>query len=555
MAKNKAKYLAGFATRKTPQHEPMPGAGQVPNSAGGYAWAVDDWTRLDRFLILSHEGGSYYATERALTVENAGAVLRCIAADGPRVVARIVAISEAGRAPKNDPAIFALALAAAHGDLTTRRAAFAALPRVCRIGTHLFHFAAYVEGFRGWGRGLRGAIGCWYNGQPAEQIAFQAVKYGQRDGWSHRDLLRLAHPLPATDAHGAVYKWIVDDEIVGDDAALRLIRAYAEAQVTEDKQTIVRLVRDERLPREALPTQWLTDADVWEALLAEMPLTAMIRSLATMTRVGLLAPMSDATATVVARLGDADRLHRARVHPIAVLAALRTYAAGRGARGQATWTPVQEIVDALDGAFYTAFGNVTRTDKRWLLGVDVSGSMDGGMIAGIPGLTPRVAAAAMTLVTAAVEPQHVIMGFTNGPSGFTHGSSRFAGYENAISPLAISPRQRLDDVVRTMQALPFGGTDCALPMLYAAKERIPVDVFAIYTDSETWAGDVHPAQALRAYRQSMGIAAKLVVVGMVANGFSIADPRDGGMLDVVGFDTATPDLIASFASDGLGEGN
>ena len=44
---------------------------------------------------------------------------------------------------------------------------------------HLFHFAEYVEGFRGWGRGLREAIGAWYNGMPADSPAYQAVKYGQ----------------------------------------------------------------------------------------------------------------------------------------------------------------------------------------------------------------------------------------------------------------------------------------------------------------------------------------------------------------------------------------
>jgi 60 kDa SS-A/Ro ribonucleoprotein len=38
-----------------------------------------------------------------------------------------------------------------------------------------------------------------------------------------------------------------------------------------------------------------------------------------------------------------------------------------------------------------------------------------------------------------------------------------------------------------------------------------------------------------------------VVVGMVANRFSIADPSDAGMLDVLGFDTATPDVIGAFA--------
>ena len=34
---------------------------------------------------------------------------------------------------------------------------------------------------------------------------------------------------------------------------------------------------------------------------------------------------------------------------------------------------------------------------------------------------------------------------------------------------------------------------------------------------------------------------------MVSNGFSIAHPADPGMLDVVGFDTATPQLISDFA--------
>ena len=65
------------------------------------------------------------------------------------------------------------------------------------------------------------------------------------------------------------------------------------------------------------------------------------------------------------------------------------------------------------------------------------------------------------------------------------------------------------------------------------------------------AGDVHPVQALRDYRQASGIDARLVVVGMVANRFSIADPADPGMLDVVGFDTATPQLISDFVRGSL----
>jgi len=105
----------------------------------------------------------------------------------------------------------------------------------------------------------------------------------------------------------------------------------------------------------------------------------------------------------------------------------------------------------------------------------------------------------------------------------------------------------LRDVENAISNIPFGGTNCALPMLYAMENQIPVDVFTIYTDSETWAGNIHPFQALKQYRQKMGIGAKLVVVGMTATDFSIADPSDAGMMDVVGFDTAAPAIMADFA--------
>lgn len=199
-------YLRQILNRaETPQSQPIPGSTQVLNSAGGYAWAVDDWTRLDRFLILGSEGGSYYASEPALTLENVEAVKRCVQADGLRAVAHIIEVSDAGRTPKNDPALFALALAASVGEEPTRKAALAALSKVARIGTHLFHFVAYVDGMRSWGRGLRHAVANWYKAMPASKLAYQAIKYQQRGGWSHRDLLRLVHPVAVDKAQNAIF--------------------------------------------------------------------------------------------------------------------------------------------------------------------------------------------------------------------------------------------------------------------------------------------------------------------------------------------------------------
>lgn len=544
---NLAARLNGKA-KTMPQSAPLPDSTQVPNSAGGYAWAVNDWTRLQRFLVLGSEGGTYYVGERALTAENAVAVVRCIGADGLRTVQAIVEISVAGRAPKNDPALFALALAAAKGDEPTRKAALAALPRVARTGTHLMHFAAFVGAQRGWGRGLRAAVAAWYNVKPAKDVAYQALKYQARDGWSHRDLLRLGHPVPATDSHRTIYHWVTQGwEGVGDlphpDEALRQIWAMERAKRATNATEVACLVLDHRLPREAIPTEYLNEAEVWEALLEELPMTALIRNLATLTRVGLLQPFSASLAKVTAQLTDEARLRKARVHPLTVLSALRTYAQGRGERGKHTWAPVAQVVDALDRAFYLSFGNVVPSGKRCVLALDVSGSMC-TPVAGVPGLSARDASAAMALVTAATEPQHTVVGFTAGSSGY---GGRWGGGTPGLTPLAISPRQRLSDAVAAVSSLPFGGTDCALPMLWATKTQVEADLFVVYTDSETWHGEVHPAEALRAYREKTGIDAKLVVVGMTSNGFTIADPDDAGMLDVVGFDTATPQLISDFA--------
>ena len=222
----------------------------------------------------------------------------------------------------------------------------------------------------------------------------------------------------------------------------------------------------------------------------------------------------------------------ARIHPIAVLGALATYGSGHGARGQHSWEPVPEILNALDEAFYLSFENVEPAGKRLVLALDVSGSMGFGNIAGVPGLTPRVASAALALVTAATEERHAMVAFSH-----------------KMVSLSISPRQRLDDVLRKVDWISFGGTDCALPMLWALENGIEADAFVVLTDSETWYGDIHPSQALQKYRQKTGIPVKLAVVGMVSNGFSIADPNDAGMLDVVGMSSDTPSLISSFVGD------
>lgn len=530
--------LTRINTRRTPQTQ-RADPRQTKNSAGGYSFSLDDKARALRFLILGTEGGTYYISEQKLTKANAANIVAM--ANGPDakdLLDLVLDVSLNGRAAKQNPTLFTLAALCAAQNDQVRRAALAEIPNVCRTGYMLFTFLNYVEQFRGWGKGLQRAIGRWYAQKMPDQVGFQATKYRQRNGWTHGDVLALAHigawnhnskTILKPETHRPVLDWIQGHDF--DSMNLpRVVEGYQLAQIARTPARWAGLVSQYRLAWEMLPDEALKHPMVWEALVPHMGMTAIVRKLAQMTRVGFITPMSRGTKLVVERLSNDEDIRKSRVHPIQMLLALATYQAGRGYKNpRETWNPVGPVIDALDAGFYSAFGNVEPTGKRTLVALDVSGSMRGGDVAGTF-LTPVQAEMALAMLWVQTEPQLATMAFSGG-----------------FVPLNLSKRMRVDDAVRQARNMPFDRTDCAQPMLWAERTGLAVDTFIVITDAETWAGYTHPHQALRKYRQSYGIDARLCVVGMTSNGFTIADPSDAGMLDVVGFDTATPNIISNFS--------
>lgn len=527
------KYTSHFSTKETPQAEIIPGKNQVKNNAEGYVFKISNKERLNRFLILGTEGGTYYASEKKLTVENAQSVVDLIKEEGQYVVATVVDVSEKGRAPKNDAAIFTLALCCSFGDADTRQDAYKAIKIVCRTGTHIFQFCEAIQNLRGWSRGLRNAVGSYYTSKADDNLALDVVKYRQRNGWTHKDVLRLSHPKAKTTYQNKTFRYVVGKDVELTDLST-LVHVFENIKdLKQPTKAAVNAIREYNIPREALPTEFLKSKDVWEALLPHMPLTALVRNLGKMSSLEMFKTnLNSNTSTVVNKLTDKEYVKRSRLHPLTILQAKATYASGHGEKGKLSWSSNKNILDALDDAFYLAFDNVEATGKNILLGVDCSGSM--GSSIGTSSLTVREAAAALSLVTARTEKNVEIMGFTSGKD---------------MASIGISAKSSLEEVIKKMEEFPWGNTDCSLPILYAFVHKLHVDTFVIYTDNETWAGHIHPTQALENYRKVFNPNAKLIVVGMTATESSIADPNDKGMLDVVGFDTALPKLIENFIKE------
>lgn len=507
---------------------------QKLNNAGGYSFTVTPLERLRRFLILGSDGGTYYVGEHEHTRSNIENI-RSVLTQEPIAALRMIGeVSDQGLAPRNTPAIFALAVA-----LTSSRASRYVTPdlvhKVCRIGTHWLQLAAAVDELGGWGRHKRAVFSERFEKEPLDMLAYDMAKYQQRDGWSQADLLRLSHPVTADPARHALFRWALKappgDRVVNRNGKVRTYAPVTEVpeiiramQKVADPQVSLpaklELIQTQHLSREMIPTELLTRPEVWRAMLPAMGTTAVLRNLRNMAKMGMLRPFNDDVVLIMSRITE-NKLLTGRIHPVQMLQAIKAL--------QQEEAIDSSLMAALEKGFYACFHNIKPANKRTLLALDVSASM--AAPCGTLGFSCSEGSAVMAMATAHVEPSYFIMAF----------SERFM-------PLDISARDSLSTASKKVRGLHFGGTDCALPMIWALRNKVAVDTFVVYTDSETWAGEIHPHLALQKYRQQTGIDSKLVVVGMTATEVTIADPNDPGMLDVVGFDASAPALISNFSA-------
>lgn len=556
MATEYAKIVTGNTQREKAHPK------QKKNRAGGYTFVASDWIRLNRFLIMGVPGNTYYATQRTLVKENAAVVIKCIEADGIRTVKEIRDVAASGRAIKMDSVLFALALAMKHGDKPTRTAAYNTAANTARIFTFLTQLHVYRKDLGlGTGDGWKRSVQNWYLRKSITDLAYQMLKYKNRNGLSHQDFLRFAHVVPDTEDRDALFAWAVGKATPADYERLdsRII-ASETLHNTVNPDTVDQLVpssaiyiKDWRLTREMIPNELLSSPDIWNALLIDMPMAAMVRNLGKMSSVGALTRFSDTATQVIEKLNNAEKVHYSRIHPVNFLVASKTYESGHGVKGSLTWTPVPQVVDALQDAFMTRMVNRETTLKRVFIGLDVSGSMASYRISDAIPFTAKEMGAAIALALLNYAPQSVLMGF-----------------HNDMVNLGITAKTALNDAIDKSAKQPFGPTDCALPMLYALghspgemlhahtgrrtykkthREVMPVDTFVILTDNETWFGDIHPHVALAQYRKETGIQAKLIVLSMLPNRATIVDDSDPLCLDIVGMDANVVSLIDDFIAD------
>ena len=572
------------------------------NKAGGYTFTISDTEYIMRCLILGTTNNSYYSSARELSQECITFLTKLITdGKGILIVDTIEKVYESGRAPKQDLTLMALAIASSCDDLNTRKKAYKIVSKL-RTLSHVYTWKGYHKSAintKGMGKLARSALCKLFKNLSPIQLAYQVTKYPHRktplEDWSFVDLIRCIHLRGDQLCPEVQYilkymikgkneasKFIDNNPEIKDSQVVKYICAVnyvkeltdynGDNKCEDNRVELIKTIYEFNLPREVLPTWAFNYADVWKALLLNreqtkitMPMTALIRNLGIMTNKGVF---EDAlvTSIVTEHLKNEIIIKNTRLHPVNILIALFTYKMGHGEKGKLTWSPHTKIIEALDNAFYKSFKYVEPTGKRIMHCIDCSGSMT-IPIPCLQQITSHQAASVLALTLCKIEKNayQEFVGFTDPRNKnyqtyqtYDNNHSNYSNYSknSAFIKLDIKPNMNLEEVCKITQLSDFGTTDCSLPIEVAidkfkksqGKNGI-YDVFIVYTDNETYAGIRHPSEALKEYRKLTGIMAKMVVIACTPTASSIADPTDGGMLDVIGFDINAPEIIMNFIRD------
>jgi 60 kDa SS-A/Ro ribonucleoprotein len=526
-----------FLFQNTPQNQPILGRNMVQGASGGYMFQVDRWQHLRRCLLIGTAQSTYYAGKQDLTNDFMQAIKDAIAADPARVAQEIVYASD-GRAINNSAPILALVLLSMGQTPAAKQKFLEIFPKVVRTGSHFYEWLSYTKSMRGFGKVIRQAGQAWLSREDVKGLAYQLLKYQQRQGFANRDALRLFHVKPKTSEHDALFQWVVNG---WDRLPKRFDPDHPLAQIwwyewlKRNPKQSHDAIQQGRLTHEMAAPVGKMDVRAWQLLFKDMPIGAMLRNLGSLTELGVL--RADAVHNLehaASVLKNKDRLRQGRIHPIEVLKALKTYQSG-GAIGKSakTWTPVPQIVDILESALELSFDALEPTGKVFMHAIDVSGSMSYYTVNAI-GLTCREVATTMALASAKAERNYMIRGFATD-----------------FRDLKITAKDSFRSAIRKADNQNFEATDASVAYDWMIKNRFKADVICFWTDCESWAGRRHPAQALAEYRAKVNPNAKAVYVTLVPNQITLADPNDPQSWDLAGFDPGAPRLLQMLATGEL----
>lgn len=490
------------------------------NEAGGVAHALSPKQALAQFAATGCLNSTFYtdASEQLQTI-----IELCSAVE-PEFVAKVALYSRDRGHMKDVPALLTALLSVLSPGLMAE-----VFDRVIDSPKMLRNFVQIMRS----GRVARKSLGTlpkrliqqWFAQRSDEQIFRASVGNAP----SLADVIKLAHPKPATPSRAALYAYLINKP---HDADLlpECVKTF-EAFKKDLKNTIGRDVPD-------VPMEMLTSLDLerrhWKALARRVSWQSLRMNLNTFMRHEVFND-EDAVSHAANRLRDREEIMKARVFPYQLMAALINAADELPRR----------LKSALEDALEISIENVpVVAGKVWIL-PDVSGSMLSPITGHRTGSTSKIRCVDVAALIAAAFVRK-------------NAEARVLPFSTDVVQCEISAADSVMTNARKLSSLPSGGTNCSAPLKYLNRNDLKGDLVIFVSDNESWmdsngkgrvSGNTETMSQWRIFKRH-NPKAKLVCLDIQPYGTTQAPEKDD-VMNIGGFSDAVFSIIGEFADGTL----
>lgn len=335
---------------------------------------------------------------------------------------------------------------------------------------------------------------------------YWAIKYnGQGRGYSLGDTVSTAHPIAKDQKQNAIFRYLIGKEY--DKELVPQIGRFEDLKRADAAEDKIKAITEGRLPHEVVTGTIKPDKAIWNAIVPQMPVFALLRNLNTLDRAGVL---DENRKLITEKLADKEVLRKSKILPFRFLNAFEQVSKG--------WTK-----DVLRQAVELTFDNLPEIPGKTAVFLDVSGSMNG---------------------------QYLRIGSVFALALFkkTKGNGVFWVFDTRT----LDPKASLHDSILSQaeRIHPLGGTDTGAPVRTLIHKKEKVDNIIIITDEQQNNGSPFYRELL-AYRNKISPSAKAFVVDIAPYRSAMVPPADKLSWYVYGWSDTVLQYI-SMACQGFG---